>query len=74
MTAYTQQDLDTFGVATRESGQEHPHISLLQTCHPGKGLRVDYDKRSGTLMIFCHECRSQICEIAVDYGVKPTRQ
>lgn len=40
-------------------------LVFASVCHPGAGLAAAYHKERKTIGLFCNECQSLVCEIAV---------
>jgi hypothetical protein len=43
----------------------HPVLFIVSRCHPGGGVAVAYDRRSGHLIVSCHTCEGYICDVLV---------
>lgn len=62
----TRKELDAHGCDDPNCPHdEHSQLVLVAPCHPKAGLKVTYDKPSGSLLIDCAECDNGLARIAV---------
>lgn len=61
----TKAALDIAGCDTPNCGHDHSVVFLTPACHPGGGVEIAYDKRTGHLRITCNVCERRVAEVEV---------
>jgi hypothetical protein len=61
----TQHELDDLKCHSERCDHNSCIISLFCSLHPQQGVRVNYSRSTGTLLISCSACTGMLAEIEV---------
>jgi hypothetical protein len=64
-TALSRKHLDATGCGLPDCNHDHSVLYLHSACHPSRGSRVSYDKRTGLLTVECRQCNKLIAQVKV---------
>ena len=65
----TRRELDVHRCDNpRCNHQDHDILYLYSTCHPRAGLKAEYHRRAGSLVMRCGSCDDVVTVVQVSWG------